>query len=260
MRLHYEAWGEGPAFLFLHGFLGSGDNWRTIARSLGLPARYYLIDLRNHGRSPHAPEHTYPAMMADIVALLDSEGLPEAVILGHSMGGRVGMLTAMHHPTRVRGLIVVDISPAAHPPAHLPLLEALRQVNLHVARREDVDAQLAQAIPEPGIRQFLLKSLVRDEQGHFHWRWNLPVLTRDYPKMTGPIEGPPYPGPALFLQGERSPFLTQAHLPLIQRLFPKARLQTIPGAGHWIHVDNPTAVRDAIIAFWNDLFPVSENP
>ncbi len=260
MRLHYEAWGEGPAFLFLHGFLGSGDNWRTLARSLGLPARYYLIDLRNHGRSPHAPEHTYPAMMADVVALLDSEGLSEAVILGHSMGGRVGMLVAMHHPTRVRGLIVGDISPAAHAPVHLPFLEALRQAHLQVERREDVDAQLARAIPDPGTRQFLLKSLARDQQGRFYWRWNLPVLYRDYPKMTGPIEGPPYSGPTLFLQGENSSFLTQTHLPLIQRLFPKARFVIIPGAGHWIHVDNPTAVRDAIITFWSDLFPASENP
>ena len=243
--------------MFLHGFLGSGDNWRTMARSLDLPARYYLVDLRNHGRSPHAPEHTYPAMMADIVELLDLEGLSEAVILGHSMGGRVGMLVAMHHPTRVRGLIVGDISPAAHAPIHLPLLEALRQVNLHVARREEVDAQLARTVSDASIRQFLLKSLARDDAGHFYWRWNLPILYRDYSEMTGPIEGPPYTGPTLFLQGEKSPFLKQAHLPLIQQLFPKARLVVIPNAGHWIHVENPTAVRNAIIDFWRELFPTS---
>lgn len=253
MRLHYEAWGEGRPFLFLHGFLGSGDNWRTIARSLDLPARYYLIDLRNHGRSPHADEHTYTAMMGDIIELLDSEGLDRAVLLGHSMGGRVGMLLAMHYPERVQGLIVGDISPAAHAPAHLPILEALSSVSLEVERREEVEAQLARRIPEAPIRQFLLKSLARDEQGHFYWRWNLPVLVRDYPKMTAPIEGPPYHGPVLFLRGESSTFLTEAHIPLIQRLFPKARIVTIPHAGHWINVDNPEAVKQAIREFWLSL-------
>jgi len=250
MRLHYEAWGEGTPFLFLHGFLGSGDNWRTIARSLDLPARYYLIDLRNHGRSPHADEHTYPAMASDIVELMDAEGLRDAVILGHSMGGRVAMLLAMHHPDRVRGVIVGDISPASHAPVHLPLLEALARVNLHVARREDVEAQLAQSISEPAIRQFLLKSLTRDVQGRFQWRWNLPVLIRDYPKMTASLEGPPYHGPALFLRGQLSPFLIEAHFSLIRMLFPKAQILTISNAGHWIHVDNPEAVKQAIREFW----------
>ncbi len=253
MRLYYEAWGEGTPFLFLHGFLGSGDNWRTIARSLDLPARYYLIDLRNHGRSPHADEHTYPAMVGDIIELLDSEGLDRVVILGHSMGGRVGMLLSMHYPERVRGLIVGDISPAAHKPVHLPLLEALSSVRLEVERREEVDAQLARWIPEAPIRQFLLKSLARDEQGRFYWRWNLPVLIRDYPKMTAPIEGPPYQGPVLFLRGELSTFLMEAHFPLIQQLFPKARILTIPHAGHWINVDNPEAVKQAIREFWPGL-------
>jgi len=257
MRLHYEAWGEGPAFLFLHGFLGSGDNWRSIARSLGLPARYYLVDLRNHGRSPHVPEHSYPAMMEDVLELLEAEGLSEAIILGHSMGGRVGMLLAMHHPQRVRGLIVGDISPGAHAPVHLPLLETLMSINLHVDRREEVEAQLARSIAEAPIRQFLLKSLARDAEGRFYWRWNLPILLRDYPKMTAPLEGPPYEGPTLFLRGSNSPFMSEADFPLIYRLFPAARIHTIPNAGHWIHVDNPTAVQEAIKDFWKSLFPDS---
>ncbi len=253
MRLHYETWGEGTPFLFLHGFLGSGDNWRTIARSLGLPARYYLIDLRNHGRSPHAAEHSYPAMVEDIIELIHSEGLDRVVILGHSMGGRAGMLLAMHYPDRVRALIVGDISPAAHAPVHLPILEALSSVSLEVERREEVEAQLTRWIPEAPIRQFLLKSLARDAQGRLHWRWNLPVLIRDYPKMTAPIEGPPYHGPVLFLRGQLSAFLTEDHFSLIQQLFPKAHILTIPNAGHWIHVDNPEAVKQAIREFWLSL-------
>ena len=253
MRLHYEAWGEGRPFLFLHGFLGSGDNWRTIARSLDLPARYYLIDLRNHGRSPHADEHSYPVMVEDIIELIESEGFEQVIILGHSMGGRAGMLLAMHYPERVRGLIVGDISPAAHKPVHLPILEALSSISLQVERREEVEAQLARYIPEAPIRQFLLKSLARDEEGRFYWRWNLPVLIRDYSKLTTSIEGPPYYGPVLFLRGELSTFLTEAHLPLIRQTFPQARIVTIPHAGHWIHVDNPEAVKQAIREFWLSL-------
>jgi len=253
MRLYYESWGEGPAFLFLHGFLGSGDNWRTIARRLGLPARYYLVDLRNHGRSPHADSHTYSGMVEDVVELIQNEQLVPAVVLGHSMGGRVGMLLAMQHPDFLRGLIVADISPQAHAAIHLPLLEALSKVDLSVARREEVEAQLAQTVSEPLVRQFLLKSLARDEQGRLYWRWNLPVLSRDYPEMNRAITGPPYSGPVLFLKGALSPFITDEALPSIQALFPKAQVVNIPRAGHWLHVENPDAVLKAIQDFWSRL-------
>ncbi len=251
MRLHFESFGEGEsAYVFLHGFLGSLDNWRTLAKQLNLPGRTYLVDARNHGRSPHAAEHTYPAMAADILELLDSEKLSQAHLLGHSMGGKIAMQVAFTAPSRVASLVVVDIAPRAYEGGHEGILQALSAVDLRVDRREAVEAQLVSAIPEWSIRQFLLKSLARSAEGQFFWRFNLPVLVASYKAILAEVSGPPYGGPTLFLRGENSPYLRPEDEEAIRRLFPNAQFYTIPRAGHWVHVDNPTAVKEALQKFW----------
>lgn len=251
MQLYFETLGEGnPAYVFLHGFLGSLDNWRTVAKQLGLPGRIYLVDARNHGRSPHSAEHTYPAMAEDVIELLNSEGLAVAHLLGHSMGGKVAMQVAFMAPERVASLVVVDIAPRAYAGGHEAILQALCAVDLRVARREDIEAQLRPTIPEPGIRQFLLKGLARTLEGKFFWRFNLPVLAASYEAILAAVSGPPYEGPALFMRGENSSYVSPEDTEHIHRLFPKAQIHTIPNAGHWVHVDNPTAVREILRAFW----------
>lgn len=251
VKLHFERLGAGePVYMFLHGFLGSGDNWRTIAKNLHLTGTAYLIDARNHGRSPHAPTHRYPDLAADLIELLDSEGINAAHFLGHSMGGKAVMYLALHYPQRTRSLVVVDIAPKAYPGGHEEILEILMQVNLNFPRREDIERQIAERISDPGIRLFLMKNLARDEEGRFYWRLNLPVLVREYPYVVSAIDGTPYEGPTLFLRGERSGYILPTDEREIRRLFPKAQIQTIPSAGHWVHVDNPEAVLQALSRFW----------
>lgn len=253
VKLHFERFGEGsPAYVFLHGFLGSGDNWRTPARALDLPGTYYLVDIRNHGRSPHAPTHRYPDIAADLIALMEAEHLPTAHFLGHSMGGKAAMYLALHHPQRVSSLVVVDIAPRSYAGGHEGILQALAQIDLNYTRREDIERQLGDSIPDPGIRLFLLKNLARDAKGRFFWRLNLPVLQREYSYVIAAIDGPPYTGPALFLRGELSAYIQDADVVAIQRLFPNARFETIPRAGHWVHVDNPEAVIEALRRFWGE--------
>lgn len=249
MALFFERWGEGFPFLFLHGLLGSGDNWRTIARELNCLARYYLVDLRNHGRSPHLEPHTIEAMAEDVLALLSKEEGRPAMILGHSMGGKVGMYLAMHAPQWVKALIVADMAPKAYPGGHEVIFSALEAVDLQVESRQAVERQLAAFIEEPAIRQFLLKGLIREADGRFRWRWNLPVLVRDYPNMLAAVTGPPYLGPTLFIKGSLSPYIQPQDWSLIEASFPRAELVFIPNAGHWVHVDNPQAVLGEIRRF-----------
>ncbi|MCS7152380.1 MAG: alpha/beta fold hydrolase [Bacteroidia bacterium] len=251
MLLHFERLGSGePAYVFLHGFLGSGDNWRTIAKSLSLSGSAYLVDARNHGRSPHAPTHRYPELAQDLIELLDAENIPSAHLLGHSMGGKVGMYAAMHFPDRVKSLVVVDIAPRAYSGGHEVILQALSQVDLRAARREEIEAQLAKFIPDAGVRLFLLKNLARDEKGNFFWRLNLPVLIQEYPHVIAAVEGPSYLGPVLFLRGELSPYIKASDIEEMTKLFPNASIETIPNAGHWVHVDNPSATLAALRRFW----------
>jgi len=244
---------EGPLLVVLHGLFGSAQNWATIARRLADRYRVVAVDMRNHGASPWDDAMTYDAMAEDVIALLRARAPGGgAALLGHSMGGKAAMLAALREPALVDRLIVADVAPAAYPPALGAYVQAMRDVDLGgVSRRAEADEHLKPRIPEPGIRAFLLQNLVQGPEG-FRWRLNLPVLGRDMALISGFPEVPPgssYAGPALFLRGERSDYVTAAHEPAIRRLFPHADIASIAGAGHWVHAEKPDAFLDAVSRF-----------
>ncbi|EHQ52612.1 alpha/beta hydrolase fold protein [Ectothiorhodospira sp. PHS-1] len=243
LRLHHKILGSGPPLLLLHGLYGAGVNWQGHARTLAARYRVLLPDLRNHGQSPHSLQMDYPAMAADLLALLDREGLDQALVVGHSMGGKVAMTLAQHHPERVRALVVADIAPvdyALDDREHTHILDSLQQLPVaDLSRREDADIALARAIPEAPVRRFLLMNLERGPEG-FRWRIPLDILRQALPTLVGyPETGAPYEGPALFIRGERSDYVRNADRPLIEARFTRARLMTLKDTGHWLHVQAP---------------------
>ena len=247
--------GEGPPALVLHGLFGSGTNWRTIARRLASRLECHLVDQRNHGRSPHARGMAYPALAADVLAYLDANRLDRAGFIGHSMGGKTAMTLALSAPERVRWLVVADIAPAPSPSDHRPILDALRALALDsLASRAEADAALARSVPDLGLRQFLLQNLVRGDGG-LRWRIDLEAIAEALPDLTGfppTAPGAVYEGPTLFLRGERSDYLTVRHESRIGALFPRASIDTIAGAGHWLHAEQPIAVAERIARFLDD--------
>ncbi len=253
--LHYLDQGQGRPLVILHGLFGTLDNWQTLARRWAQEAglRVVSVDLRNHGRSFHSPEHTYVAMAADVLALFDHLGLgPDATLLGHSMGGKVAMRFALDHPARLAQLIVLDIAPGFSNMAHQDeVLAGLRGVDLGaLASRQEADAALARHIPFVGVRQFLLKNLYRDEANAFAWRINLPVLAGAMPAVGEEITGAPFLKPALFVRGGTSHYITtEDKLYAIPALFPNSEVATVPDAGHWLHAEKPDEVYELVRAF-----------
>jgi len=198
-------------------------------------------DLRNHGRSPHSPEMSYPAMAGDVAELLAAQGLTAADVLGHSLGGKVAMQLALTRPGLVQKLIVADMAPRAYPPLHLEILAALQALDVgSFTSRPEIEAVLAGAVPSQRLRRFLLKNLARNAGGTFEWRMNVTALADSYPHLLAAVTGPqPYAGPALFIRGGRSEYVQPADEPLILELFPRAEFRTIANAGHWVHTDAP---------------------
>ena len=247
--------GRGPPALVLHGLFGSGTNWRAIARRLGSRLECHLVDLRNHGRSPHAPGMAYPQLAADVLAYLDGHGLDRAGLIGHSMGGKTAMTAALLAPERVRWLIVADIAPAPSPSDHRPILEALRALTPDsLTSRAAADAALALSVPDSGLRQFLLQNLVHGDGG-LRWRIDLEAISEALPDLTDFPSTPPgafCDEPTLFLRGARSEYLTVHHEPRIHALFPRASIATIAHAGHWLHAEQPGAVTDRIARFLDE--------
>ena len=250
--------GHGPPALILHGLFGSGTNWRTIARRLGTRLECHLVDQRNHGRSPHAPGMAYPTLAADVLAYLDARHMDRVGLIGHSMGGKTAMTTALVAPERIRWLIVADIAPAPSPSDHRPILDALRGLALDsLASRAAADAALAPRVPDPALRQFLLQSLVSGG-ARLRWRIDLEAIAESLPELTDFPPAPAraaYHGPTLFLRGARSDYLSTHHEPPIRALFPAASIATIAGAGHWLHAEQPAAVIARIEQFLDHAGP-----
>ncbi|MDT8407746.1 MAG: alpha/beta fold hydrolase [Methylococcales bacterium] len=241
LPLSWQSFGEQgqPPLVILHGFLASGRNWRGIAQHLSEHFWVLVPDLRNHGASPKHPIMNYPAMAGDITALLDTLHLPDAHILGHSMGGKVAMWLALNHPDRVGRLVVADIAPKTYRHDFKAILSALQGLNVKALRsRKHADTCLADAIPKPALRQFLLQNL-QLEQGQLQWRVDLDILERAGPLISGFPETTglyPFSGQCLFVFGEHSEFFDEA---AITPLFPGAELTVIAEAGHWLHAEQP---------------------
>lgn len=251
LELHHEVLGEGPDLVILHGLFGSLDNWRGPARKLARRFRVWLVDQRNHGRSPHSDDFCYDAMVMDLRALLDRHGLRRVHLLGHSMGGKTAMLFASMHPERIDRLIVEDMGPWGYGPRHDGIFRGLLGLPLSRLRsRGEADRRLRETVPEAGVRGFLLKNLQRRESGGWSWRCNLPILFAGYRHLLAPLPlASPILCPTLFVRGELSDYLPSESDWQALDLFARRDLTTIAGAGHWVHADRPDAFLHAVESF-----------
>lgn len=250
MELNYKSFGQGRPVIILHGLFGNLDNWQTFAKQLSAHFMVYIVDLRNHGRSPHLPEMNYRAAAEDVRAFMESQWIYQAHMIGHSMGGKTAMQFAFDHPDMLDQLVVVDIAPKAYTGGHEQIFEAMLKLEPEkLESRSEAEEKLARTISDPAVRLFLLKNLSRNKSGGYDWKMNLPVLHRDYSKILSAVSGAAFSGESLFIRGERSDYLPDADWPQIQTLFPNAQLATVPGAGHWIHADAPEELLRQITEF-----------
>ncbi|GIV31620.1 MAG: alpha/beta hydrolase [Saprospiraceae bacterium] len=252
MELNYREMGSGPPLIILHGLFGTLDNWATIGRRLSDEFLVWLVDLRNHGRSPHAAQHDYPAMAEDLRAFMENHWMFDgAAVMGHSMGGKVAMQLALTYPELVQKLIVVDIAPRRYQDHHSHIIQALLELHPEtLPDREAAEAKLAQTIADPAVRQFLLKNLTRRKEGGYEFKMNLQALHKHYDDILAPVHGKrPYEGPTLFIKGELSPYIQPEDEQSIRQLFPRAEIRTVKGAGHWVHADQPDALLDLVRHF-----------
>ncbi|MBT3229006.1 MAG: alpha/beta fold hydrolase [Candidatus Marinimicrobia bacterium] len=251
MRLHFRKYGAGETLIILHGLFGSSDNWHTLARRWGRSFQVYALDQRNHGSSPHESAMNYAELVHDLHQFIAQERLGSVHIVGHSMGGKVGMLFASTHPELVKSLTVLDIGIDRVVGKHEFILKALSTINPdEFSNRDEIKRELQNLIKSAPIRQFLLKNILRRLDGSLSWKFNRDALLEHYDDLTMSLDlSEPFIGSVLFLRGENSDYLETSLSPEILQYFPLAQLQTIEGAGHWIHADEPDVLSSLVLDF-----------
>ncbi len=243
--------GSGRPVVLLHGLFGSARNFGAIARRLGEGARVLALDLRNHGASPHAPDMRYAAMAADVLETLAARDALPAVLIGHSMGGKVAMRAALDRPDAVAGLVVADIAPVSYPPHFRAIVAAMTARPRAPGRaRAAAEAALPAAVPDPALRAFLCQNFIPGAAPR--WRIGLAEIAAELEDPIGGWEAPAgarYAGRVLVIAGEHSDYIRPEHRPLFRALFPAARFVTLRHAGHWLHADNPDGFLAIVTAF-----------
>lgn len=249
--LYAKTVGEGSPLIVLHGFLGTGDNWMTFAKAMSGKRKVYLVDQRNHGKSFHKDEHTYPLLAEDLKKFMDANGIQKADLLGHSMGGKAAMQFALTFPEAVDHLIITDIAPGEYVGGHEYILDALFSVDLaYTENRKEVEAQLSEKIRNNGVVLFLMKNLHRKSDGTYEWKMNLEILSGQYKNIVAAVESEnQFTGPVLIIKGEKSDYIKDSDEEGIKKLFPHAVTEEVTGAGHWVHAEAPEAMVDLVTGF-----------
>jgi len=266
MRLVSNTMGNGPPVIILHGLYGSSDNWISVGKALSEDHTVYLVDQRNHGRSPHGSLHSYEAMSDDLYTFFNEHNIEHATLIGHSMGGKTAMLFASAHPERVDKLIVVDIAPkkynsqsgfAGQISMHKKIVRTMMELEpAQYKTLGEVSDAMEENIKPVRIRQFLLKNLDRDKEGNFFWNLNIEVLYENIEDVLDGYEealriiGKTRPSlPALFIKGELSDYILESDFESIRYLFPGADIKTIKKAGHWVHAEQPKKFMNVLFDF-----------
>ena len=253
MKLHFRKSGHGKALVILHGLFGSSDNWFSLAKVFAERFTVYVIDQRNHGLSPHTDDFNYSLLTEDLASFIEEHKIDRPHIIGHSMGGKAAMNFAVKYPDKLDKLIVVDIAPKQYPVHHDHILDGLHDINLNtLTSRNEADQLLSRQVPEPEVRQFLLKNLTRNSEGKFEWRVNIHSIDEHIEEIG---EGMQYKGqftgPTLFVKGERSNYYSPGDEENILNLFPAAQFVTL-NTGHWVQAEDPKGFSETVFKFLKD--------
>ena len=253
MKLFSKKYGDkGQDLIVIHGLFGMRDNWNTLGKKFSKYCRVHLIDLRNHGRSPHSDEFSYEVMCGDVLEYMEDNNIINPIILGHSLGGKVAMKFAFLYPDKIEKMIVADMAPRRYDTDfHQDLLSTLYKLHLEdFEKREEIDRVLSETYEDKGMRLFLLKNLYRKENKEFAWRFNIEVLLE---KVSNIQEADFVKGvckiPTHFIRGGNSNYITTEDEFIINKHFSDFSIATIDGVGHWVHAESPERFYDEVMGF-----------
>lgn len=135
-------WPDNPAVVFLHGFMGSGEDWLPIAEGLSRDFYCLLPDLPGHGDTRLDPDPGYETWSAALKKVLLAHGIERTRLIGYSLGGRIGLYFSLNYPEIVTRLALESANPGISDPQE-------RQ------RRAQWDDTLSRRIIQDGLEAFL---------------------------------------------------------------------------------------------------------
>lgn len=267
MQLYSRIIGQGKPVIILHGLFGMSDNWVSIANSLSQSGYcVHIPDLRNHGRSPHAASHRYTDMCDDLLEYGEQHHFDSFSLIGHSMGGKLGMVFGLLNPELIEKLIIVDIAPSHYDRRtsnfHNNLITMLLGIDLsRHESRATVRQQIYENLRDESLTMFLAKNLTRSagKKKELSWKPNFPVLQASLNHLMTGLEDlrlyAPCTVPTLFVKGNNSNYYLPEHETDRHDFFPNSQLVGIDNAGHWLHSEQKELFLSIVLSFLGSSHP-----
>ncbi|XBW38145.1 hypothetical protein QEN19_003741 [Hanseniaspora menglaensis] len=252
--------------IILHGLFGSRTSNRSMSKHLVnmLKRDIYLLDLRNHGASPHISRHDYPSMAADVERWIKKLKFEDRrpIIIGHSMGAKVAMASTLRNPSLYSSLCSIDNVPVAT----FPLTSFPRYVTqlLKIVNNPDISSQkqcieILQPIEKRlSVQQFLLTTLSKykdNKTGKYRYKSKIPLDILKDVLVKGNISNWEYNSlshrcniPSLFIKGSKSEYMSDEYVSEIGKFFPHFELKEVEGS-HWVNSEKPEDCANVIAEF-----------
>ena len=269
LRLHYADWGNdaAPSLILIHGGRDHSRSWDEVARALQPHFHVMAPDLRGHGDSDWAKGSSYSLSdyVYDLTCLVRSASVHQTAIVGHSMGGMIGLMYAGAYPDQVSRLAVLDgvtvLPGPPRTPIHERITEWVTQLDRIVEQKtrgyrtiaeaaERMSAHNKRLTPEQALH-LASQGVKRNADGGYSWKFD------EYQKARAPYRLSPddhitlwsrITCPTLLLRGNES-FLPDPETAGVLAHFRQAHLVTIAGAGHWLHHDKLDEVLNVLRPF-----------
>ena len=268
VRFHIAESGpaDAPPVVLLHGFPQHWYVWRHVLPQLAADHRVLALDLRGSGWS-EAPKHGYgtPNLADDVIAVLDELGIGTAALVGHDWGGWIAFAAAVRHPERVNALVSVNMTHLW--PVHRKLLPNLWRM-WHTALIEHPPLGRL-VLRRTGFAGFLLRHWTadgtlweREDVGIYTDLLRDPARARAVEQVNAAyvwqeIFGHPLGRyrkarltvPGLIIGGERDVVVPPAVLEGGERHADSLRVVVVPGGGHLLPEEQPSAVAAELLRF-----------
>ena len=244
--------GQGKPLLLLHGLFASRSNLRMLAKQLASEYQVHALDLPLHGASSDCSASDLDDMALAVEEYSSTQGLDAPAIVGHSLGGKVAMSVALRARIKVSQLVVVDIAPVQYTGSHGSVFAGIQGVaGARCSSRAQARSVLSEFVSEAMVQEFLLTQLRRSESdGSMQWVFNWQALEHAYEEL---LKAPSSPEPVntrtLFIRGALSDYVTDENLAAARALFPRSRVLTFKGVGHWLHAEKPEQFVEAVLQF-----------
>lgn len=252
---------QGRKWVFVHGLMGYGQNWRRIISGLEATERCLAYDQRGHGRSFQPGEGYSPEDYAnDLKQIVDELGWDQFVLVGHSMGGRNVLNFASRFPDRLSHLVIEDIGPEANPRAHEYYEYLLNLVPTPFATRDEAKKYFVEDFVKNAqtrenvqiMANYFYSNMEEKPNGTVDWRFSKQgIIDSVRLGRTGDrwAEVESLKVPTLLVRGGNSKELSHENYEKMLALNPMIKGVEIPGAGHWVHSDQPQAFTEALKMF-----------